>query len=94
MGNPTALLANGNAINKNRVETTHFNTVIAPRYEFSPSLSLTETFSYTLDRVSQRYYRPKGGMPTFLIEGIGRVQNMAMSMFSKETSVISDTRLE
>ncbi len=94
LGNPTALLANGNAINKNRVETTHFNTVIAPRYEFSPTLTLTEVFSYTLDRVSQRYYRPKGGMPTFLIEGIGRVQNMAMSMFSKETSVISDTRLQ
>ena len=94
LGNPTALLANGNAINKNRVETTHFNTVIAPRYEFSRSLSLTETFSYTLDRVSQRYYRPQGGMPTFLIDGIGRVQNMAMSMFSKETSVVSDTRLQ
>jgi len=94
LGNPTALLANGNAINKNRVETTHFNTVISPRYEFSPSLSLTETFSYTLDRISQRYYRPLGGMPTFLIEGIGRVQNMAMSMFSKETSVMSDTRLQ
>ncbi len=94
LGNPTALLANGTAINKNRVEVTHFNTVIAPRYEFSPSLSLTETFSYTLDRVSQRYYRPKGGMPTFLIDGIGRVQNMAMSMFSKETAIQSDTRLE
>jgi TonB-linked SusC/RagA family outer membrane protein len=94
LGNPTALLANGDAINKNRVETTHFNTVIAPRYEFSRSLALTEVFSYTLDRVSQRYYRPKGGMPSFLIDGIGRVQNMAMSMFSKETSVQSDTRLE
>ena len=94
LGNPTALLANGNAINKNRVETTHFNAVIAPRLEFNKSLSLTETFSYTLDRVSQRYYRPMGGMPTFLIEGIGRVQNMAMSMFSKETSVSSDTRLQ
>ena len=94
LGNPTALLENGSAINKNRVEMTHFNTVIAPRFEFSPSLSLTETFSYTLDRVSQRYYRPTGGMPTFLIEGIGRVQNKAMSMFSKETSVSSDTRLQ
>ena len=94
LGNPTALLANGEGINKNRVETTHFNTVIAPRFEFSPSLVLTETFSYTLDRVSQRYYRPAGGMPTFLIDGIGRVQNKAMSMFSKETSVVSDTRLE
>ena len=94
LGNPTALLANGDAINKNRTEMTHFNAVIAPRYEFSPSLILSETFSYTLDRVSQRYYRPLGGMPTFLIEGIGVVQSKSMSMFSKETSVQSDTRLE
>ena len=94
LGNPTALLANGSAINKNRVEMTHFNTVIAPRFEFNPHLSITEVFSYTLDRVSQRYYRPEGGVPTFLIEGIGRVQNMSMSMFSKETSVMSDTRLD
>jgi len=94
LGNPTALLEYGEAINKNRVETTHFNTVIAPRYEFSPSLALTETFSYTLDRISQRYYRPLGGMPTFLIDGIGRVQNLTKSMFSKETSIMSDTRLE
>jgi TonB-linked SusC/RagA family outer membrane protein len=94
LGNPTALLANGSAINKNRVEMTHFNTVIAPRFEFNRNLILTETFSYTLDRISQRYYRPLGGMPTFLIEGIGLVQNMAMSMFSKETSITSDTRLQ
>ena len=94
LGNPTALLANGSAINKNRSEVTHFNTVIAPRYEFSEALNLTGVFSYTLDRVSQRYYRPVGGMPTFLIEGIGRVQNMAKSMFSKETSVVGDLRLQ
>ncbi len=94
LGNPTALLANGDAINKNRTEMTHFNTVIAPRYEFSNELSLTENFSYSLDRISQRYYSPLGGMPTFLVEGIGRVQTTSMSMFSKETSVQSDTRLQ
>jgi len=93
LGNPTALLENGSAINKNRVENTEFGAVIAPRYEFSPYLTLSETFSYTLDRNSQRYYRPVGGMPTYLIEGVGTVQNLAMSMFSKETSVMSDTRL-
>jgi len=94
LGNPTALLENGKGINKNRVETTHFNVTIAPRIEFTRDLSLTETFSYTFDRNSQRYYRPTGGMPTFLIEGIGRVQNMARSLLNKETSVMSDTRLE
>ncbi len=93
LGNPTALLANGSAINKNRAEMTHFNAVIAPRYDFSDNLSLSETFSYTLDRISQRYYRPTDGMPTFLIDGVGRVQNLSMSMFSKETGISSDTRL-
>ncbi len=93
LGNPTALLTNGSAINKNRAETTHFNTVIAPRFAFSDALTLNALFSYTLDRVSQRYYRPAGGMPTFLIDGIGRVQNMAKSMFSKETSVTGELQL-
>ena len=93
LGNPTAVLQNGKGINKNRVESNHFNTVVAPRFDFNSWLSLTETFSYTLDRISQRYYRPNNGMPMFLIEGIGSVQNKAMSMFSKETSISSDTRL-
>ncbi|HBN46960.1 MAG TPA: SusC/RagA family TonB-linked outer membrane protein, partial [Prevotella sp.] len=94
LGNPTALLANGDAINKNRVENTQFYAVIAPTYEFSKSLKLTETFNYTLDRISQRYYRPINGMPTFLIEGLGRVQNMSKSAFAKQTSIMSDTRLQ
>ena len=94
LGNPTALLANGKGINKNRVETTHFNVTIAPRLQFTPALSLTETFSYTFDRNSQRYYRPVGGMPTFLIDGIGTVQNKSQSMLNKQTSVVSDTRLQ
>ena len=92
--NPSAMLEFGNAINKNRTEYTHFNAVIAPKYEFSPSLSLSETFSYTLDRISERYYRPKTGFPMFLIEGVGYVQALARSTFSKETSIMSDTRLQ
>ncbi len=94
LGNPTALLENGEGINKNRVEMTHFNAVIAPRVDLGKNFVISETFSYVLDRISQRYYRPLGGMPTFLIEGIGRVQNKAMSMFSKETVISSDTRLD
>ncbi|MBR5655086.1 MAG: SusC/RagA family TonB-linked outer membrane protein [Prevotella sp.] len=93
LGNPTALLEYGEAVNKNRVENTEFYAVIAPRYEFSKNLVLSETFNYTLNRVSQRYYRPIYGMPEFLIDGVGTVQRLIMSMFSKETSVMSDTRL-
>lgn len=94
LGNPTALLENGEAINKNRVENTEFYAVIAPKYQFNKYLSATETFNYTMERNSQRYYRPATGMPTFLIPGIGTVQNMAMSLSAKETDVFSDTRVQ
>jgi len=94
LGNPTALLANGSANNKNRVETTHFNAVIAPSYEFSSALKLTETFSYDLVRISQRYYRPLGGMPLYVVDGIGTEQTLSESSFSKDIAVQSDTRLD
>ena len=94
LGNPTALLKNGDGVNKNRVETTNFQAVIAPKYQFTKSLSLQETFSYNLDRISQRYYRPKGGMPLFTIADIGTVQNLSMSSSTNMTSVMSDTRLQ
>ena len=38
LGNPTAVLSNGEGINKNRVETTHFNTVLSPRLEINQHL--------------------------------------------------------
>ena len=94
LGNPTALLANGSGVNKNRSEMTHFNATIAPTYEFNRSLKLTETFSYTYDYNSQRYYRPKGGMPLFTIPDVGTVENMTRALSAKETSVLSDTRLQ
>lgn len=94
LANPVALLVNGDAVNKNRSELTHFNAVIAPRYELTPYLSLSETFSYSLDRISQRYYRPIGGVPSFEIADVGKVQDLAMSAFVKEIGVVSDTRLQ
>lgn len=94
LGNPTALLDNGSRIDKNRVEMTHFNAVITPKYNFNKYLSLSETFCYAYDYVSQRYYRPLGGMPSFTIPDIGRVENMAMAFSAKENSIQSDTRLE
>lgn len=94
LGNPVALLENGEGVNKNRSETTHFNATIAPSYEFSPNFRLTETFSYTYDYNSQRYYRPKGGMPTFHIPDVGSVENMTRALSAKETSVMSDTRID
>jgi TonB-linked SusC/RagA family outer membrane protein len=64
-----------------------------PNWDITPYLQLSETFSYSLNRNSQRYYRPVGGVPSFVIEGIGEVSSMSMSLSSKENSIFSDTRL-
>ena len=94
LANPTAILVNGEGVNKNRTENTEFNARIAPKYEFNPNLSISENFSYTLNRNSQRYYRPVNGVPVFTIEGLGAVKSMSMSMFSKEITTMSDTKLD
>ena len=93
LANPTALLANGSANNKNRLENSMFHVRLAPKYEFNNGLSISENINYTLNRNSQRYYRPKGGVPTFYVEGLGRVQTQSASIFAKEETIMSDTRL-
>jgi TonB-linked SusC/RagA family outer membrane protein len=93
LGNPTSILENATGDNKNKVENMLFNVRIAPTYTFTEHLSLTTDFSYTLNRNSQRYYRPTEGIPPFLIDGLGTVYNLTSSLFSKGTNVLSNTYL-
>lgn len=94
LANPIAILENGSGNNKNHAESTFFNVQLAPTFHFSPSLSITEMFSYSLRRLSQRYMRPYTGVPSFLIDGIGTVTSMTGSLFSKENTVQSHTHLD
>lgn len=94
LANPTALLANGSAANKNYVENTWFNVRVMPTLKLSAHWSLSENFSYSLNRNSQRYYRPVGGVPSFVDEGVGRVSSMSMSLSGKTNRIYSDTQLE
>ena len=93
LGNPTSIINNATGDNKNKVENMLFNVRIAPKYTFNEHLSLTTDFSYTLNRNSQRYYRPSEGIPPFLIEGLGTVYNLTSSLFSKGTNVLSNIYL-
>ena len=94
VANPTALLVNGSGNNKNRMENSMFHVRLAPKFELAKNFYLNENINYTLNRNSQRYYRPKGGVPTFYVEGLGKVQTQSASLFAKEETVMSDTRLD
>lgn len=94
LANPTALLANGSGNNKNRMENSMFHVRIMPKFDLGKGFKLSENINYTLNRNSQRYYRPKGGVPTFYVEGLGMVQTLSASIFAKEETVMSDTRFD
>lgn len=95
LANPTAIIAknHGYGNNRNHVENTMFNVSLSPTFKFNNNLKLTESACYTLNRNSQRYYRPVYGVPSYDIYGIGTVQKGAKSLSAKEIDLMSDTRL-
>ncbi len=94
LANPLSILENGSGNNKNRAENTYFNVHLEPVYSFSPNLKLTASVSYTLDRNSQRYFRPYSGVPSFNIAGVGRVYAKAQSMFAKENNFMGKLQVD
>ena len=92
LANPKAILENAEAKNKNHVDMTQVGITIAPTWEPTKNFSITERFSYMLQSFDERYYSPLIGMPTYLLEGRGYVDNSNESIFSKHTAVFSDTQ--
>ena len=89
LANPLAIINYGEGDNKNKAENTYFNVRVEPTYQISNDLSLTAMLSYTLDRISQLYFRPYTGVPSFNIAGLGRVYAKNQSMFAKENNIVA-----
>ena len=93
LANPYWILQNGDGDNKNRQEVTQFNLNVMPKWEINKHLNLTNRFAYQLNRSNEKYYLPEAGIPVFNYEGYGDVTSMVQSLFSKETSIYEDFRI-
>ena len=95
LANPLAINEYGEAENKNHFENSMVNIAITPKFVFNSHLTLTEHFSYNLVNTNEKYYIPTSGVPDYYVSSIGDVrENEARSLFSKQNSVMSDTRLD
>ena len=94
LANPSAVLTYAVGDNKNRAENTIFNVKVEPTYDFGKGFKLTGMFNYTLNRISQRYFRNYNGVPSFNISGLGRVYAKAQSLFSKENNFVGKLQLD
>ena len=95
IANPTAILENGEAKNKNHTDCTMINLAVAPKWKPTKNFSITERFSYTMQSFDESYYTPIIGMPTYRADGsIADTQNSKWSLYSKHNAVFSDTRAD
>lgn len=93
LANPYWILDNGDGSNKNRQEVTQFNLNIMPKWEINKHLNISNRFAYQLNRSNEKYYLPEAGTPIHNIEGYGDVTSVVKSLFSKETSLYEDLRI-
>lgn len=93
LANPYWILENGDGNNKNSQEVTQFNLNVMPKWEINKNLNITNRFAYQLNRSSEKFYLPVAGTPVYNLEGLGDIQNIKRSLFSKETSIYEDFRI-
>lgn len=95
IANPTAILKNGEAKNKNHTDCTMINLSIAPTWKPTKNFRLTEQFAYTMQSFDEAYFTPIIGMPSFTQEGsTAETKNSKWSLFSKHNAIFSDTRAD
>lgn len=94
LANPYWILMNGKGNDKNYLEQTQFMLNVAPKYVVNRNLTLSDRFSYILNRTSEKYYLPYSGTPYRYIEGLGSISSSIKSQYGKETTVFNDFRAE
>lgn len=95
LGNPYAINEYADAENKNRWENSMVNLAVTPKFQFNKHLCLSEHFSYNLVNTNEKFYIPISGVPNYYVSSVGGFrENEVRSLFSKQNSVMSDTRLD
>lgn len=95
LANPVALNEYADAENKNRFENSLLNISVKPKFDFNNNLSISEHFSYTLINTNEKYYIPINGVPSYFVKNVNAYRtNEVRSLFSKQNSVMSDTRVD
>ena len=94
LANPYWILLNGDGDNKNYHEQTQFSINVAPKYRINKYWTVSDRFSYILNRSNEKYYLPNTGTPTKEVEGLGGVTSVIRTQFAKETTLFNDFRLQ
>ncbi len=95
LANPAAIAEYGTAENKNYFDNSYVNIAIMPQYRINRHLHASTMFSYTAVNTNEKYYVPMNGVPNYFVAELQqRMENEAGSMFSTQSTINSDTKLD
>lgn len=94
--NPMTIITKGAGSQKNEMEYSNLGITVAPEYKLGDFL-ITETFNYSLHRVSEKYFLPYSTSNKryhFYADNLkNTIGNYIESSFGKESAISSDTRV-
>lgn len=95
--NPMTIITKGSGSKKNEMEYTNLGITVAPELKLGDFV-ITETFNYSLHRVSEKYFLPYSTSDAslhFYADNLkGTIGNYVASSFGKESAISSDTRVD
>ena len=96
--NPMTIITKGTGSQKNEMEYTNMGITVAPELKLG-DFTITETFNYSLHRVSEKYFLPystpsdQSNYHYYSKTLNTRIGNYVSSSFGKETAISSDARV-
>lgn len=89
VGNPYGIILNS----LNKTKEYRFNLGLTPTYQFNKNLKISSQFDYSLNKYTERYFRPMGVATSVMVLDKGVSENMLSSQVMRNNSLFSDTRL-
>lgn len=95
LANPSAILTYGTAPNKNYYDESLINIAITPEWQPNKHLKFSTLFSYSLNNLNEKHYIPINGVPSFYVQAYNmKMANRISSLFSRQSSIYSDTKVQ
>ena len=92
--NPFWILQNGGGKTKNYAQNTVININVSPKWQVTKTFSISDRFNFQMNRNNEKYFLPINGTTPYFLTDLGNIDSMQKTLFSKETTLNNDLRLE
>jgi len=92
--NPYWILQNGPGENKNYAQSTQIDLNVSPKYQVTKTFSISDRFNFLMTRNSEKYFLPVNGTTNYFLKDLGDINAVQKTLFSKETTLQNDLRLD